>query len=148
MRGIKLPINSRAFPLPQKSGPLFTTDSFFDSPRCGAKKTQERNPMALFRNHYVCAACDGHWIAESAEVLDIDCPHCRAYDVTAYRSDNLTAAPTSIEKDLVAVLNATAEKMRAMASGMASGATGDKAGTKARPVIRSKGRGAARVAVH
>ncbi|HEY4142723.1 MAG TPA: hypothetical protein VGM57_14985 [Pseudolabrys sp.] len=108
--------------------------------------------MALFRNHYVCAACNGHWIAESAEVLDIDCPHCRAYDVTAYRSDNLTAAPASIEKDLVAALNATAEKMRAMANGMANGtansATDDKAGTKTRPVIRSKGRGAARVAVH
>ena len=91
--------------------------------------------MAWIRNHYVCMACDGHWIAESAEVLDADCPHCRAYDVTAYRSDDLTvvvASETGTEKALVAALQATAEKMRG----------------KVRPVMRAKGRGAARVAVH
>jgi DNA-directed RNA polymerase subunit RPC12/RpoP len=94
--------------------------------------------MALFRNHYVCAACDGHWIAESVEVLEVDCPHCRVYDVVPYRSDDLTvvmAAETSTEKDLVAALKATAAKMRGKVS------------NKLRP-IRAKGRGAARVAVH
>jgi predicted nucleic acid-binding Zn-ribbon protein len=113
--------------------------------------------MAWFRNHYVCIACDGHWIAEGVEVIEADCPHCRAYDVTAYRSDNLAAVKAGtgiagIEKELVAALNATAEKMRAMANDMASGKTSDttdeKGGTKVRPVVRSKGRGAARVAVH
>lgn len=109
--------------------------------------------MAWFRNHYVCIACDGHWIAEGVEVIEADCPHCRAYDVTAYRSDNLAAVKADtgiagIEKELVAALNATAEKMRTMANDMASGQTGEKAGAKVRPVVRSKGRGAARVAVH
>jgi DNA-directed RNA polymerase subunit RPC12/RpoP len=88
--------------------------------------------MALFRNHYVCAACDGHWIAESAEVLEVDCPHCRVYDVVPYRSDDLTlmvAAVMGTQDDAVTALKATAVKMRG------------------RP-IRSKGRGAARVAVH
>jgi hypothetical protein len=87
--------------------------------------------MALFRNHYVCAACDGHWIAESVEVVEVDCPHCRVYDVAPYRSDDLTAiaAAMSTQDAAVTALKATAVKMRG------------------RP-IRSKGRGAARVAVH
>jgi hypothetical protein len=100
--------------------------------------------MALFRNHYVCAACDGHWIAESVEVLEVDCPHCRVYDVAPYRSDDLTVVMAakagtemaSTEKDLVAALKATAVKMRG------------KDRSTGRPVIRAKGRGAARVAVH
>lgn len=58
--------------------------------------------MAWFRNHYVCTACEGHWIAEGVEVLDAHCPHCRAYDVTPYRSDDLT----------VIALKAVAVKMR------------------------------------
>lgn len=98
--------------------------------------------MAWFRNHYVCLACDGHWIAEGVEVAEeADCPHCRAYDVTAYRSDDLSAAVAkgSVEKELIATLKATAEKMRTMMD--------EKAVPKARP-IRAKGRGAARVAVH
>lgn len=45
--------------------------------------------MPWFRNHYVCTACEGHWIAEHAEALDAHCPHCRAYDVAPYRSDDL-----------------------------------------------------------
>jgi len=76
--------------------------------------------MAWFRNHYVCTACDGHWIAESAEALEEHCPHCRAYDVSPYRSDDLAvrelavlvATPEVTEKELVAALNATAAKMR------------------------------------
>jgi hypothetical protein len=102
--------------------------------------------MAWFRNHYVCLACDGHWIAESVEVLEADCPHCRAYDVTPYRSDDMavTAAQPSVAKELVATLRATAEKMR----GMMEGKVDTKADAKPRPVVRSKGRGAARVAVH
>lgn len=103
--------------------------------------------MAWFRNHYVCLACDGHWIAEGTEIADADCPHCRAYDVTAYRSDDLSVVvaktgttartePAASDKDLVAALKATAEKMRG------------KAAPKVRPVVRAKGRGAARVAVH
>jgi hypothetical protein len=97
--------------------------------------------MAWFRNHYVCIACDGHWIAEGTEVIEADCPHCHAYDVVAYRHDDLSVvtAEAGTEKALVAALKATAEKMRGMA---------DKAGVKVRPVIRAKGRGAARVAVH
>ena len=98
--------------------------------------------MAWFRNHDVCIACDGHWIAEGSEVAEADCPHCRAYDVTAYRSDDLSvliATETSTEKALVAALKATATKMR--------GKAGGSAGSKMRP-IRAKGRGAARVAVH
>ena len=46
--------------------------------------------MTWFRNHYVCTVCEGHWLAEAAEVQDADCPHCRAYDVVPYRSDDLT----------------------------------------------------------
>lgn len=107
--------------------------------------------MAWFRNHYVCLVCDGHWIAEGTEIADADCPHCRAYDVTAYRSDDLSVVvaktgtktgtmahtePAASDKDLVAALKATAEKMRG------------KAAPKVRPVVRAKGRGAARVAVH
>jgi len=45
--------------------------------------------MTWFRNHYVCVSCEGHWLAEAAEAQDADCPHCRAYDVVPYRSDNL-----------------------------------------------------------
>jgi hypothetical protein len=78
--------------------------------------------MAWFRNHYVCLACEGHWIAEGDEVLEADCPHCRAYDVAPYRSDDLA----------VTALKAVAVKMRR---------------AEDRPV-RFKGRGAARVAVH
>ena len=46
--------------------------------------------MTWFRNHYVCTVCEGHWLAEAAEALEADCPHCRAYDVVPYRSDDLT----------------------------------------------------------
>ena len=46
--------------------------------------------MAWFRNHYICTACEGHWLIECVEVQDEHCPHCRAYDVTPYRSDDLT----------------------------------------------------------
>ena len=46
--------------------------------------------MSWFRNHYVCVACEGHWLAESSEVQDADCPHGRAYDVVPYPSDDLT----------------------------------------------------------
>lgn len=99
--------------------------------------------MAWFRNHYVCTACDGHWIAEGVEALDTDCPHCHAYDVAPYRSDDLTAvaaAQTVVPDHAVAALKATAAKMRGKDRGKDRG--------KVRPVIRSKGRGAARVAVH
>jgi hypothetical protein len=71
--------------------------------------------MAWFRNHYVCAACEGHWILECVEVQDEHCPHCRAYDVTPYRSDDLTvlvAAPTASEDELVGALKAAAVQMR------------------------------------
>ena len=74
--------------------------------------------MAWFRNHYVCTACEGHWIAESAEALEEHCPHCRAYDVTPYRSDDLTilvATPAVTDKELVVALKATAAKMRGAA---------------------------------
>ncbi len=44
--------------------------------------------MAWFRNHYVCDACNGHWIAEHVEVREAHCPFCRAYDVAPYKSDD------------------------------------------------------------
>ena len=44
--------------------------------------------MPWFRNHYVCTACAGHWLAERAEKHDDDCPFCRAYDVAPYKSDD------------------------------------------------------------
>lgn len=44
--------------------------------------------MPWFRNHYVCTACQGHWLAEHAERQESDCPHCRAYDVAPYKSDD------------------------------------------------------------
>jgi len=47
--------------------------------------------MAWFRNHYICIACQGHWLCERAEVQDDDCPFCRAYDVAPYKSDDWTA---------------------------------------------------------
>ena len=74
--------------------------------------------MAWFRNHYLCSACEGHWIAECVEVQDEHCPHCRAYDVVAYRSDNLdiiVATPEVTDKELVVALKATAAKMRGAA---------------------------------
>lgn len=79
--------------------------------------------MAWFRNHYLCSACEGHWIAECVEVQDEHCPHCRAYDVVAYRSDDLAveslailvATPEVTEKELVVALKATAAKMRGAA---------------------------------
>jgi hypothetical protein len=46
--------------------------------------------MAWFRNHYVCIVCDGHWIAERSAALEDDCPFCRAYGVTPYKSDDRT----------------------------------------------------------
>jgi hypothetical protein len=46
--------------------------------------------MPWFRNHYVCTACEGHWLAEHAEAQDDDCPHCRAYAVFPYKSDDYT----------------------------------------------------------
>ncbi len=58
--------------------------------------------MAWFRNHFICTACEGHWLIECVEVQDEHCPHCRAYDVTPYRSDDLT----------VIALKAVAVKMR------------------------------------
>jgi hypothetical protein len=50
----------------------------------------ETELMPWFRNHYVCIACEGHWLAEAAAAQDDDCPFCRAYDVTPYRSDDWT----------------------------------------------------------
>lgn len=44
--------------------------------------------MPWFRNHYICTACEGHWLAEHAEAQEVDCPHCRAYDIAPYRSDD------------------------------------------------------------
>jgi hypothetical protein len=44
--------------------------------------------MPWFRNHYVCEACDGHWIAEHTEVIEAHCPFCRVYDVAPYKSDD------------------------------------------------------------
>lgn len=79
--------------------------------------------MAWFRNHYVCTACEGHWIAESAEAIEAHCPHCRVYDVVPYRSDDIAARDVSItvatpevtDKELVVALKATAAKMRGAA---------------------------------
>lgn len=44
--------------------------------------------MPWFRNHYVCFACEGHWLAEHAEAVAADCPFCRVYDVVPYKSDD------------------------------------------------------------
>lgn len=44
--------------------------------------------MPWFRNHYVCHVCEGHWHAEHAEMQDANCPHCRTFGVTAYRSED------------------------------------------------------------
>ena len=46
--------------------------------------------MPWFRNHYVCTVCEGHWHAEAAEPESVHCVHCRAYDVSPYRSDDFT----------------------------------------------------------
>ncbi|MDO8876062.1 MAG: hypothetical protein Q8M24_02640 [Pseudolabrys sp.] len=46
--------------------------------------------MPWFRNHYVCKVCGGHWLAEGAESQEADCPHCRAYGVMPYKSDDWT----------------------------------------------------------
>jgi hypothetical protein len=74
--------------------------------------------MSWFRNQYVCEACNGHWIAEHTEAIEAHCPHCRAYDVVPYRSDDLTiivAKPVATDKELVVALKATAAKMRGAA---------------------------------
>lgn len=44
--------------------------------------------MPWFRNHYVCVACEGHWIAEHVEAREDHCPFCRAYEVAPYKSDD------------------------------------------------------------
>lgn len=44
--------------------------------------------MPWFRNHYVCFACEAHWLAERAAAEHADCPQCRAYDVAPYKSDD------------------------------------------------------------
>ncbi len=46
--------------------------------------------MAWFRNHYVCTACEAHWLAERPAAVEDDCPFCRAYDVVPYKSDDWT----------------------------------------------------------
>ncbi|MEI9803233.1 MAG: hypothetical protein WDN48_00710 [Pseudolabrys sp.] len=46
--------------------------------------------MAWFRNHYVCIACQGHWVAELVAAHEDNCPFCRAYDVAPYKSDDWT----------------------------------------------------------
>jgi DNA-directed RNA polymerase subunit RPC12/RpoP len=51
--------------------------------------------MPWFRNHYVCTVCEGHWLAEATEAQDANCPHCRAFDVVPYRSDDLTRVKVS-----------------------------------------------------
>jgi hypothetical protein len=48
----------------------------------------ENYSMPWFRNHYICTACEGHWLAEQAEAQGADCPHCRAYDIAPYKSDD------------------------------------------------------------
>jgi hypothetical protein len=50
----------------------------------------ENTEMAWFRNHYVCLACEGHWLAERSAAIEDDCPFCRAYDVAPYKSDDRT----------------------------------------------------------
>ncbi|MBS0249225.1 MAG: hypothetical protein JSR61_21630 [Proteobacteria bacterium] len=52
--------------------------------------------MPWFRNHYVCTACEGHWLAEAAEAEAADCPHCRSFDVAPYRSEDFSRV---IERD-------------------------------------------------
>jgi hypothetical protein len=74
--------------------------------------------MSWFRNQYLCEACNGHWIAEHTEAIEAHCPHCRAYDVVPYRSDDLTiivATPAVTDRELVVALKATAAKMRVVA---------------------------------
>ncbi len=44
--------------------------------------------MPWFRNHYICTVCEGHWLAEHSEAMEADCPHCRALDVSPYKSDD------------------------------------------------------------
>jgi hypothetical protein len=75
---------SSALALPQKYRVIITTDSFLRAAR-------RRIQMAWFRNHYVCLACEGHWLAEHAEAIEADCPFCRAYDVAPYKSRRLDA---------------------------------------------------------
>ena len=52
--------------------------------------------MPWFRNHYICTVCQGHWLAEHAEQQESDCPHCRAYDIAPYKSDDWSRV---IERD-------------------------------------------------
>jgi hypothetical protein len=46
--------------------------------------------MAWFRSEYVCIACDGHWVAEQVDVVEMHCPHCRTFDVAPYKSIDVT----------------------------------------------------------
>lgn len=52
--------------------------------------------MPWFRNHYLCTVCQGHWLAEDAEPRESDCPHCRAFDIASYKSDDWTRV---VERD-------------------------------------------------
>ena len=52
--------------------------------------------MPWFRNHYICTVCEGHWLAEQAEPQDNDCPHCRAFDIAPWKSDDWSRV---IERD-------------------------------------------------
>ena len=46
--------------------------------------------MPWFRHHYSCETCEGHWLAEAAELVEGDCPFCAARDIFPYKSDDRT----------------------------------------------------------
>ncbi|MGN6309766.1 MAG: hypothetical protein ACTHNN_09435 [Xanthobacteraceae bacterium] len=46
--------------------------------------------MTWFLNHYECDRCHRRWAEEWSCMVDCECPHCGARDMTPHTSDDLT----------------------------------------------------------
>lgn len=46
--------------------------------------------MAWFLNHYECDRCSRRWTDEWSCMVDCECPHCGARDMTPEASEDLT----------------------------------------------------------
>ncbi len=65
--------------------------------------------MPWFRHHYSCAHCDGHWLAESAQAVEADCPICGVRDIFPYKSDDWTLVIEREGKEFAVLEAAAAE---------------------------------------
>ena len=59
--------------------------------------------MALFRNYYRCAVCDGTWTDVWSATCDDDCPHCGARHMSPFDSENLAELIEQDGNEFVAI---------------------------------------------